>query len=478
MKQLVLGKSSVFAYAVVVLCVVFCFSANVQAAQDFKGTTIRIITFDAPSASGAMLKMKPIIKEKTGINLEVETLPVPNMYEKEVLAATGKTGQWDIYCYDNAWGAEFSVPGWLVDLEPYLKKDPDAIKIDDFISTFRDAFRHPQTGNQYGVPWYADCQLVFYRTDLFNDPQNKKKFQEMFGRELSVPTTNIEFIEVAKFFTKKYNPDSPTEYGTSDCRDRGLCGFCAFLEALYSLKGDVLLGQPPAKLAQIPFDDSVVNMPALDSAEAVEAIKEFQYLSSPDLGIMPPGTTTYSFFETLADFEQGKVALGTYWSIMAPRFEDPSVSKIVGKVGTAPGLIYLPVFDDSISGGARSSRVGGWGLGISADCENKDAAWEVLKLLTGYNVAKQMVDFGLEPPRHSIYGDSELQKTHPWYKDTLVSMETARPVPLYPFYKKIELTIMRRLSAVAGDAKLDPKGQILEANKELTKVVKKKGLVK
>ena len=157
------------------------------------GKTIRIITFDAPSASVAMEKMAPTIKAETGIDLVVETLPVPNMYEKEALAASGKTGEWDIFCYDNAWGAEFSVPGWLVNLDPYLARDPNAIKIDDFISTFRDAFKHPLTGAQYGIPWYADCQVIFYRKDFFNNPEYKAQFKAMFGRELTPPKTNLEF---------------------------------------------------------------------------------------------------------------------------------------------------------------------------------------------------------------------------------------------------------------------------------------------
>ena len=78
--------------------------------------------------------------------------------------------------------------------------------------------------------------VFFYRKDLFEDPKVKelyrswvsehyeelKKILEKVGlspkeipKELKVPETNGEFIVISRFFTKKYNPKSPTEYGVA-----------------------------------------------------------------------------------------------------------------------------------------------------------------------------------------------------------------------------------------------------------------------
>ena len=44
---------------------------------------------------------------------------------------------------------------------------------------------------------------------------NQAAFKEKYGRDLTVPETNEELMEVAEFFTKSENPDSPVDYGYS-----------------------------------------------------------------------------------------------------------------------------------------------------------------------------------------------------------------------------------------------------------------------
>jgi hypothetical protein len=39
-------------------------------------------------------------------------------------------------------------------------------------------------------------RIFVYREDLFNDPDEQAAFQEVYGRELDVPTSTDELLEV------------------------------------------------------------------------------------------------------------------------------------------------------------------------------------------------------------------------------------------------------------------------------------------
>ena len=62
------------------------------------------------------------------------------------------------------------------------------------------------------IPYKPDVELLFYRKDLFEDESLKTAYQEKYQTELKVPETNEEMMQVAEFFTKSINPESPVEF--------------------------------------------------------------------------------------------------------------------------------------------------------------------------------------------------------------------------------------------------------------------------
>jgi len=45
--------------------------------------------------------------------------------------------------------------------------------------------------------------LLYYRKDLFENPEEKAAFQKKYNRELAPPTTWKEWLQTAEFFTRK-----------------------------------------------------------------------------------------------------------------------------------------------------------------------------------------------------------------------------------------------------------------------------------
>jgi len=442
----------------------------VAAWEKFPGVTIRTFTEEHDISAGALRRVAKHLERETGIKLIVEGVAEDIIYEKSAMVGTARTGDYDLLIMDNAWGPAFSTSGWVIPLDEYIAEDPGVIALDDFIPSFLDAFRSPFDEKLYAIPFYADAQMLLYRKDLFNDPDLRAQFLAKYGRPLLPPKNIYEYVETAKFFTKKYNPNSPTKYGSIEPRARGgIVSLCAFLEILYSLGGDVIYGQNAHAL---PVPRGMAGKSALEHPIAIEAAKQYQWLSSPELGIYPLEVQSYTSFDVVREFQTGTVPFMTAWSIIAGAFENPDISKVVGKVGWAPGIIFHGVFDRSIIGG-RSSRVGGWGFGISRDSKNKEAAWETLKFIFSKENVKllkgQPGESGSEPPRFSLYTDPEMIQRFPWFPTTLRVLLESRPVPMYPeFYKTLDI-VQRKLSELSA-GQITPEKAMEDASKELNRL--------
>ena len=56
----------------------------------------------------------------------------------------------------------------------------------------------------YGIPDDGDVHILYYRTDLFEDPDNMEGFQAEYGYDLAPPETWDQWTEICQFFTYKH----------------------------------------------------------------------------------------------------------------------------------------------------------------------------------------------------------------------------------------------------------------------------------
>ena len=71
----------------------------------------------------------------------------------------------------------------------------------------------------YGLPDDGDVFILYYRKDLFEDPENRAEFAAKYGYDLAPPRTWQQFDQIAEFFADKYAPDL---YGAAMIRGAGL----------------------------------------------------------------------------------------------------------------------------------------------------------------------------------------------------------------------------------------------------------------
>ena len=122
----------------------------------------------------------------------------------------------------DTWLPEFAISDNILDLARQIRKMEQAGDyqwMSDIIQNVNVLLGQWQ-GKQVAIPLMASSQLLMFRKDLFEDPEQQTAFLAFAGRDLTVPETWEEFNEVARFFTQTVNPDSPTEYGISVAASR------------------------------------------------------------------------------------------------------------------------------------------------------------------------------------------------------------------------------------------------------------------
>jgi multiple sugar transport system substrate-binding protein len=97
-----------------------------------------------------------------GIKVEVQQIPWSAAHEKLLTAYVGDATP-DIAMLGNTWVPEFEAIDALEPLDVLDAKSTDAPR-QDFFEGIWDT--NVVDGKTYGIPWYVDTRVIFYRTDL------------------------------------------------------------------------------------------------------------------------------------------------------------------------------------------------------------------------------------------------------------------------------------------------------------------------
>ncbi|MFD6530033.1 sugar ABC transporter substrate-binding protein [Streptomyces sp. NPDC060184] len=288
------------------------------------------LTVWAMGAEGEKLADVAKVYEKAHPNVTVKVTPVgwDVAHQKLVSAAAAGTMP-DVAQMGGSYLGEFSDLGVLepVDTKTFDQKD-----------FFPSGWSQGEVdGTAYGVPWYVDTRVLYYRTDLAAKAGITK-----------APTTWKEMQALATAYQK----DAGTKWGLS-IQPSGLDTVQNFYPFLYSAGGDII-------------DDK--GKVVIDSPAAVKALKE--YGSYFDKGLsnksVQPG------YDVVKDFGNGRVPMffGGPWHVT---LLDEGQPQLKGKWAVA----NVPADASS------TSMAGGSSLVISKDSEHKAAATEFIKYLTG-----------------------------------------------------------------------------------------------
>lgn len=353
--------------------------------QKTSSITAAIIEGDMADALQALL---PEFFNKTGIQVNLNILPHEHLYD--VLYEESEKSDTDVFCVDVFWLQEMASHGMFATLNESIDHTClEKLDIQPEFLTDLAIF----DGHIVGLPYHYCNQLLFYRKDLFDRLDLRRMFYEQYKTELRCPTGWGEFNAVARFFTRKYNPESPTTYGTTLASRFSSAAFCEFLPRLWSYGVDV-------------FNQK--NQITLSDHNAVRALKNycesFQYAN--------PSAKENWWHEQVHEFSRGDVAMMILYSSYASPLSDRNASCVAGKVGVSPIPGNCPV-------------LGGWSLCINRNSKNFSPALEFIKWACGKELAVPMLLLGGQPTCRSVYESQEIRDMYPWIQKSFEVFPTS-----------------------------------------------------
>ena len=340
-------------------------------------------------------------------------------------------GEIDLIGGDVVWPAQFAANGWIEDLS------------DRFTAEERKAFLPAPVesctykGAVYGVPWFTDAGLLYYRKDLLEKsgfsgpPETWEELQQQATRVTGESDAEDGFV----FQAAEY------EVGTVNG-----------LEYIWTSGGDVLAGED--------LEDVVI-----DRASAVAGLATERGMV--ESGVAPQAVSTYAEQDCQAAFLNGRAVFCRNWPYMYALSSDESQSKIApDQVGVAP----LPVAagrDNSFS------ALGGWNfyLNAASSAEEKDAAYEFVKFATAPEQQKyRALNGSFLPTLKDLYGDEEIVGKVPVIALGESAIKNARPRPTAPYYSDMSLVMAEQFNASVKGTK-SPEEAASTLDRELQEIV-------
>lgn len=337
---------------------------------------------------------------ETGREVEMVHEGYPTFHDKAITALVGGS-TYDVVMFAYQWTGEFAAQGLLADLTDRAENDPD---LDGIFEPVMDLYTYD--GKQYAIPFTAQAETLFYRTDLLE------------AEGFDVPTTWEEYEAIAEHFTD--NPDYPGMYGTSI---KGATQHVqqAFDNRYWGLGGGQL-GAPGS---------------TIDLDLAKQAIEQ---LKGDILQYSPPGALAATFTEAQLAFQAGNAVMTELMpsTVLALLINDTPENKVYGKVGAA----VMP-------GG--HGEIGSWAMAVAANTTRPDAAYEWSKIASNPELDLTcQTQFGKSAVRASTYEDSALQDTF-YAAGVRAGLEAGYGIPNGVTASKINNMAMETLSKYMAD---------------------------
>jgi multiple sugar transport system substrate-binding protein len=364
-------------------------------------------------------------KEHPDIRVEVQQIPWTAAHEKLLTAYVGEATP-DIAMLGNTWVPEFVALNALAPLDSFAAQSKE-IRRDDFFPGIWKT--NVVDGKTYGIPWYVDTRLIFYRSDLlakagYNEfPKTwaewmtamKKIKSQMSERQFPMLMPTNEWPQPVGF---------ALETGSPILRDGGRYG--AF-------------EQPEFRKA---FDF---------------------YLSFYRQGLASPVSSS-QVSNLFQEFERGNIAMyiSGPWYIGEFRNRLDSVTQKRWMTAPMPGI-----------NGPGVSMAGGSSLSLFEGSKHKKEAWQLMEYLSRPSVQLEFYRLtGDLPPRKTAWQDTTLANNK-YTKAFRDQLERVVPLPQVPEWEEIATTVFEHGEQAIRKAKTVDQ-TLADLDKEVDAILEKR----
>ena len=320
---------------------------------------------------------------------------------------------------DVIWTAEFAKNGWVEDATKRFYSDYE-----------RAAFLGPALASAtyrlriWGVPWYTDTSVLFYRMDLLADS----------GFD-APPRTWDELIQMSR----KVMKDAGIRHGFVFQGAEYEGGTANAVEYIWGAGGEVMRGE---LLLTSPLRGTLAETDAvtINSANAAAGLDAARRLIAE--GVAPAEVATYREQEALDAFLAGDAVFLRSWPYVQGMLQKSPLSAAQVQVSALPG---------ASSENSGYSCLGGWNLMVNARASDKEAeaAWAFIRYLTAPDQQKRLaLEAGLLPVFESLYEDPAVLDGVPVAALAKEIASQIRTRPMTPFYSDLSAQIASAFNRV------------------------------
>jgi multiple sugar transport system substrate-binding protein len=349
----------------------------------YKGTKIRYSTEATPPSIVANQLAKEEFTKLTGIEVEVEIVPLEQVLQKATLDVQGQLGTYDLYYLDQSWMATFAQD--TVDPTELYKSNKElampGFNWDDFSKPLVQGISMYK-GKMVGIPFDIPIAILMYRKDL----------QEKYG--LKTPTTMAEYMNWVK--TVNAGEQKNGIYGSTGQMKSGHYSLeCDWTIWLWGNGGSIF---------------NKANMFSGNDERGLAAMEYWKELKQ----YMPPAVTTWTWDGQGQSVTQGQAASLISWGEFFPGF-DGKDSKVVGLMEAAippkenPGR--RPASEAGFGEIPAIGHQGGSAIALSKYSKNPEAAWVFMQWACSPDVMARVSTLGggASPMRNSSFTDPRVK---------------------------------------------------------------------
>lgn len=410
----------------VIICLVvgFLFSCNVSSENP------EIIDFWALGVEGEYVqKIIPEFEKQTGIKVKVQSIPWSAAHEKLLTAYAGNSMP-DVFQLGNTWIPEFVL---LEALEPLDKWVDSSFAIQES-AYFEGIWETNILDNiLYGIPWYVDTRVVFYRKDLL-DSLGYFQFPESWGVFLDL---NRKLVKQKK---AKYGIYLPSNEWVS-------------IVILGLQAGSSILTQ----------DNCFGNF------SGDKFIKGFNFfMQFYREGLCPVGMTKvsniYQAFENafFAMIITGPWNVGEFSRRLPPKYQD--------KWATAP----LP---SPVKGKPGISLAGGSSLVMFSESQKKKQVWKFIEHMSSPDVQTDFYQLTGDLPARLISWEDSVIVNNPYIEAFYQQLQHVKSPPKIPEWEQIALKL-QQYAEIAVYGKLQPEKALEKLDQEVDIILEKRRWLK
>lgn len=351
-----------------------------EVGSKYRGTKIRF-TSEATPPTLVLQQLKEEFTQATGIEVELEIVPLEQVLAKLMQDVQGRLGSNDLYYLDQSWITAFAQD--TVDPKQYYKDQPELAMPDFDFGDFARPLVEGESvvnGRWIGIPYDIPIFILMYRQDLLD------KYS------IKVPTTYPEFTNAVIAITEAEKASGI--FGTGLQAKSGHYSLeCDWSQAVWGHGGSVF-----AKDKKFSGNDE----------QGVAGLKWYQEL----LKYAPPNSTDSTWDGQFEMMLSGQVALVQSWDEFFPGL-DANDSKVRGLWEPAKPLTPVslrPPTDCGFNEKPNAAHQGGSSIALSKYSKNREAAWIFMQWRTCKEIMTRCtLAGGFAPTRNSCFGDPRVR---------------------------------------------------------------------